>query len=152
MYWSSGAETVLEFFKERIQRARKEHECCECEEIIPVGAEYLYSVGKWYGTISFDPLFEGYKTCLSCDKDWKTVISIFHKNGKKDACVVFGRLEAAIRDAFECNFLGKDDLLVRRWLPDVIESRTEEEIEAETWKTIEVGNVRKGLQPILPGL
>lgn len=41
-------------------KARKEHQCCECREVIPIGATYEKTVGNWDGN------FETYLTCLSC--------------------------------------------------------------------------------------
>jgi len=40
--------------------ARKEHQCYECREVIPIGAIYEYASGVW------DRQPSSYKTCLSC--------------------------------------------------------------------------------------
>ncbi len=47
-------------YTESRPRARKEHECCECREVIPVGAHYENVTGIWDGSPG------RYKTCLSC--------------------------------------------------------------------------------------
>jgi len=150
MYWSGCEDQVCEFFKRKELRARKEHECCECDKTIPVGAKYIYSVGKWYDTFQLERTFAGYKMCLSCDRDWKAVISIFKENGKRDACLVFGFLRTAVREAFESGFIGEYNSLIQRWLPEATEPQTEEEVDAHRWKMIEATAVRKGLQSVLP--
>ena len=150
-YWGTEEYTCV-FFKKKEPKAKKEHECCECGKIIPVGAKYLYFVGKWYDPFQGEYTFEDYKMCLSCNKDWGTVISVFHQNGEKDAGMVFGRLKLAIEDTFEEGFLKEDDPLFQRWFPSDIESRTEEEVEGDIWNGIKADAIRKGLQPVLPGL
>ena len=152
MYWRGSEEYIPEFWKKEERNARKEHECCECRRTIPIRSRYLYFVGKWLDPVWGEPFFDNYKMCLSCGRDWQTVIAVFQENGEEDACVVFERLEKAIKNAFECGFLKEYDPLVQRWLPDVIESQTEEEAEVNLWKAIEISAVRKGLQPVLPGL
>jgi hypothetical protein len=42
------------------RRARKEHQCYECREVIPAGASYEYCSGIWDGRA------DSFKTCLSC--------------------------------------------------------------------------------------
>jgi hypothetical protein len=153
MYWEDiDEEQVFKVFRKDNPNARKGHECCECREIIPAGAKYFYIVGKWHYSSQPEGFFETYKMCLSCDRDWKTVIAAFQENGEKDACIAFGKLREAIEDAFKCGFLRVDDPPVRRWLPDVIEALTREEIDANIWGVINAVAVRKKLQPALPGL
>ena len=41
-------------------RAKQEHICCECRDVIPKGAKYQRTSGKWDGSM------DTYKTCLSC--------------------------------------------------------------------------------------
>ena len=43
-----------------IRKAKKQHECCECDVPIMPGDEYEYTTGCWEGTWSV------YKTCKSC--------------------------------------------------------------------------------------
>ena len=40
--------------------ARKEHRCCECKEVIPIGIEYERVWGIWCGDM------ETFKTCNIC--------------------------------------------------------------------------------------
>ncbi len=49
-----------EFISEDVVTARKSHKCCECGDVIPKGAEYERTAGKWEGH------FDVYKTCLPC--------------------------------------------------------------------------------------
>ena len=49
-----------EFYSEKIVKAKKEHKCCECREIIPKGQKYHRASGKWDGEM------RSYKTCLPC--------------------------------------------------------------------------------------
>jgi len=153
MYWLGTEEYTCVFFNKKNPnpKARKEHECCECGEIIPVGAEYAYFSGKWYDPINIEYTFGHYRMCLNCDRDWAIVISVFHQNGQKEARMVFGRLSLAIEDALEERYLKGDESLVRRWFPPDIEPQTEEEIEDNLWNEIKADAIRKGLQPVLPG-
>jgi len=48
------------FFSEKPRRARKEHKCCECGEVIAVGATYYYASGKSDGDIFTE------RTCAVC--------------------------------------------------------------------------------------
>lgn len=152
MYWYGSDENIPEFLKKEERKARKEHECCECGEIIPIGAKYLYFVGKWPDPVWGEPFFDSYKMCLSCDRDWQAVINVFKKNGERDACVILMWLKEAIENALECGFLREDDPLVLRWSLGAIDARTEEEARADFWKKIEASNIREGLQSTLPGL
>lgn len=49
-----------EFCRESTHRARKEYRCCECRDVIAVGAKYEYVSGKFEGE------FYTLKTCLLC--------------------------------------------------------------------------------------
>jgi hypothetical protein len=152
MYWEGTEGQVCKHLWEDRPKAREEHTCCECWGTIPVGEKYLYIVVKWHDTLQQERFFDSYKMCLSCERDWKTVIAAFQENGEKDARLIFGRLKGAIEDAFELGFLKRYDSLVQRWLPNVIESRTEEEKKADTWEAINTAAIRTGLQPALPEL
>lgn len=44
----------------KIRKARREHRCSECREVIPIGARYHYASGVW------DSRAHSFKTCLSC--------------------------------------------------------------------------------------
>ena len=145
MYWLGCEEYDPEFFREKKQRARKEHECCECGKKIQAGIEYFYNVGKWYGSLKGEFLFQTHKTCLSCDKDWKEVIAVFYRNREYNVCIIFGGLKEAIESALEYNFLREDGSLALKWFP-------KEDVEASFWEKIKDTAIREGLQPALPGL
>jgi hypothetical protein len=49
-----------EMFTRTTPRARKEHKCCECGDIIKRGEVYQYVKGRW------DYRFDSYKTCRIC--------------------------------------------------------------------------------------
>lgn len=49
-----------EAFVVKKRKARKEHICCECHRVIPVGCEYIYYSGIWDGQPS------SYKHCVEC--------------------------------------------------------------------------------------
>lgn len=70
-----------DFFDERTVKARKEHVCGECGEIIKSGEEYSCAAGK------FEGCFETHKTCRHC-----------RQIAKNFGCFNFGELFFAIRD------------------------------------------------------
>jgi len=47
-------------YNESFPKSRKEHKCCECGEVIPVGVKYHKVEGLWDGS------FSTYKTCMFC--------------------------------------------------------------------------------------
>ncbi len=51
-----------EFYNSKIVKARKPHQCYECEKEIPVGQSYERVVGKWDGDIST------FEFCLICSE------------------------------------------------------------------------------------
>ena len=53
---------TAEFYETKHPKARKEHRCEDCREIIPVGAKYRRDAGK------FDGDFFDIVTCLICDE------------------------------------------------------------------------------------
>ena len=57
---SSGDGDACSFYSQTTVAARKEHQCCECREVIASGARYEKVVGCW------DGIFSTYKTCMSC--------------------------------------------------------------------------------------
>lgn len=57
-----------DFFNQIIRKARKNHNCCECDRQIIVGQEYEYSAGKWEGDLM------DYKTCLDCSNIRKGLV------------------------------------------------------------------------------
>ena len=50
------------FYREKIVRARKKYECCECGEAIEPGDKYHYAAGRW------EDDFEEYRTCILCHR------------------------------------------------------------------------------------
>lgn len=54
-------------FNQKVVRARKQHECCECRMPIYPGEEYERVEGLWDGG------WDCYKSCLSC-AGWREVV------------------------------------------------------------------------------
>ncbi len=158
MYWDSNYAELCGFFEERKRKAKKEHKCSECKEVIPVGTEYLYIVGVWKDEGDYGRRYFGAeKMCLNCDADWKKVLAIFHDNGEDDACIIYGLLSEAVFDLFDLGFITTDDPLIKKWIPSayavVADPETEdEEPETASWQDIHEYAVKTGLQPFLPGL
>ena len=50
------------------RRARKEHKCCECGEIINIGERYEYTFTVYEGAAA------SHKTCEFCAKEWKRIL------------------------------------------------------------------------------
>ena len=48
------------FFREKFVRAKKQHKCCECHQVINIGDTYQYVIGKWDGEVQI------YKSCEKC--------------------------------------------------------------------------------------
>ena len=57
---SVDIDEVAEFCDESYPKARKEHICCECREVIGKGRKYQLITGKWEGE------FGTFKTCMAC--------------------------------------------------------------------------------------
>jgi hypothetical protein len=57
---SSNDDDPASFYETRKPRARKEHRCGECREVIRPGDLHEYVVGLWDGH------FDSHRTCLSC--------------------------------------------------------------------------------------
>ena len=83
-------------FCETKRKAKKEHKCCECKEIISKGEIYIYSSGIWDG----EP--NSYKTCLTCE----SVRNEYIKSTGEIVC--FGYLGEAISDTFCRSFSPED--------------------------------------------
>ncbi len=49
----------------KVRKARKEHKCCECGEIIKSGENYQYASGLYDGN------WDHHKTCLFCVAVWR---------------------------------------------------------------------------------
>lgn len=69
-------------YEEREQRARKEHKCCECRQIIKIGEKYHSAGGIWVDR------FSRYKWCANCDALRRTWFE------QTDDCVCFGELHS----------------------------------------------------------
>jgi hypothetical protein len=55
-----GDHDAPEMYCEKIVKARKPHDCCECEIKIESGSEYQRTTGRWDGR------FDVFCTCLDC--------------------------------------------------------------------------------------
>ena len=77
-----------EFFNKQELKARKEHRCCECSELIHIGEKYEYIVGKWDGE------FDYFHTCLICARI------------RGDYCAPFGNLWEELVEALGREILG----------------------------------------------
>jgi len=122
MYWYwyyNSTEARLMFSRNPMPTARKEHQCCECDTIIKVDDRYSYFVGLWEDD-NFSYRRNGRlvvrKTCLKCDNDWETLLSVFRENDLDEMGRVYGSLRQAIWDAFNNGLLTADDQLVKDWL------------------------------------
>lgn len=62
VYVGGDTDYGREFYQERIQKAKKEHICCECGETILPGQNYKKCVGSWEGE------FFTYKICFVCSE------------------------------------------------------------------------------------
>jgi hypothetical protein len=51
-----------QIYEKHIRKARKDHQCCECNEIIQVGQRYEHVKALWDGS------FGEFKTCLICSR------------------------------------------------------------------------------------
>jgi len=49
-----------EFIVERTRKARKEHTCCACDEVVRRGERYVALSGCWDGNV------ESFKQCMRC--------------------------------------------------------------------------------------
>jgi len=56
---SVDVDEMAEFCNEFYPKARKEHICCECREVIKKGQKYQLFTGKWEGEFGI------FKTCMA---------------------------------------------------------------------------------------
>ena len=94
--------------REKIRKARKEHECGECSGEIKRGELYWYIEGK----CDYD--FYIFKMCSGCYIDWKLVEDIYYEN-RESSLIIYGMIGEAVEEAFDLDFLYKDDSLIRKW-------------------------------------
>ena len=152
MYWEDDHDKNCGFLEEKRPTAKKEHDCCECSEKVPIGEKYLRIAGLWKNSVNSGRYFKAYEMCLKCNEDWNAVLKVFRDNGKEDACIVYGLLSEAVSDAYYEDFIEPHDFLIERWLPNYFEDlRTEEEKDTDNWKAIVTDAAKTGLQPVLPG-
>lgn len=57
---SYSADEIYEFYTERMQRAKKQHRCCACNEEIRLKDQYAYISAAFAGE------FVTFKRCLRC--------------------------------------------------------------------------------------
>jgi hypothetical protein len=75
--------------------AAKQHVCCECRCVIPVGTQYHHVAGI------YDAVFEKYHTCLACYR----IREDFCSNG-----YVFGELRESLIECLNLDYLeGRGD-------------------------------------------
>ena len=80
---SVDCDIYADFYKETYPKAKKEHCCCECGEIIKPGQKYQRVVGSWEGD------FSSFATCATCDN----IREHYCPNGS-----IFGGLAEAIQN------------------------------------------------------
>ena len=59
-YCEFGGGDAPEWMHSHMRTARKQHQCCECHDTIPIGSKFEYTSGKWDGQI------KAFKTCAYC--------------------------------------------------------------------------------------
>lgn len=57
---SCDCDNLPEIFRQKIQKARKQHFCCECGKQIDPGTDYEYVFGVWEGEA------DQFHTCIAC--------------------------------------------------------------------------------------
>jgi hypothetical protein len=75
--------------KEVIRKARKQHKCCECGNVINIGENYQYVSGIWDGEPS------SYKTCESCSSVRDSFIAL-----PENETAIYSELACEISDSF----------------------------------------------------
>lgn len=98
-------------YEEKVRKARKDHICCECGEIIQSGDEYVYCHGIWEGYPA------GYKQCKECNDLMKKASRMnYSKGGSNADGPALGYLFEWIN-----NFADKDG----NWMADELEADNE---------------------------
>jgi rubredoxin len=120
VYWDRyGPEKWVIYSETEWREAKKDHECCECGSLIKKGTVHLHSV-----KLEDDTKVKGkkrvecrrYRMCPECEKDWGYIQTVFREHGIHRAPRIFGALWEAVQDAFEADFLPREDPLVRKWV------------------------------------
>ena len=83
-------DEMAELCDESYPKARKEHICCECREVIKKGQKYQLFTGKWEGE------FSAFKTCIAC----AAIRKHYCPNG-----AVFGELRNHLIDCLRFDYL-----------------------------------------------
>lgn len=73
------------------RKARKEHKCCECHNVIQKGAIYIYCSGIWEGSP------DSFKTCERCDRVRTLAIKKYPPDFEEEG-PAFGQLKEYIRE------------------------------------------------------
>ncbi len=119
---SADHDSSPDFHTEAVVTARKAHRCTECREVIPAGAQYERTSGKWDGRM------ETLKTCLPCrdvrsaffcggfiyGEIWETIryemFPVWKRTGSWDCLAKLTTPEAiALCNAEYAEWLGEDD-------------------------------------------
>lgn len=98
------------FWRLERRKARKEHGCKECREIIPRGAFHWHFAGRWGEELL------AWDACLACEADWQELMDLFGKNRRWEIKIVYGLIAEAVQEALDSGYLERDDRLVRKWL------------------------------------
>jgi uncharacterized protein with PIN domain len=80
-----GVDDFAEMIETRVNKARKEHKCHECQELIKPGEKYLVEKEVFDGRLST------HKTCLRCKEVRDAYLSAFY----------WGRVWEDLRECFD---------------------------------------------------
>lgn len=86
--------SVTKFWREERRTARKEHECGECNAIIPIGTRYLRTVGR------ADWGFWSFVMCLDCHELWGELYGVYGE-AREELCQCLGRLQELCHEALD---------------------------------------------------
>lgn len=78
---------------EKIRKAKKQHECCECRESIRVDERYERITGVWDGE------FSTFKTCMPCARLREYLLTESDLDAEE---VYFGQLHETVEEARRC--------------------------------------------------
>jgi len=84
-----GDVEMPSIYSDTVRKARREHKCCECGQIIKIGDRYHLFKGCWEGR------WGEYKTCMECDEIKDEVLSLY----RCDEVPAFGELREWAREA-----------------------------------------------------
>jgi len=72
---------------DKIRKARKQHVCCECQEVINPGEKYHWFKGLW------DMGWQEYQTCLKCEELRRSIPREWYQPDG----IEFGKLHEALK-------------------------------------------------------